>query len=133
MNMQLIKKTDKKYLAYKLNHDEFKCKCNEENCHFTLIAYRLIYAWDKVRSKWGKPLTVNSGFRCQLHNEDIGGENHSRHTIGHAIDIDTHLMEEQEEKDFIELCLAYFDIVLKYDTFIHCHIEPYFYGTETRN
>lgn len=35
------------------------------------------------------PLTINSAFRCQEHNEAVGGASQSRHLFGDAFDIST--------------------------------------------
>lgn len=44
---------------------------------------------DPVRGKWGKPITVNSGFRCPMLNKMVGGAANSQHTKGEAADITT--------------------------------------------
>lgn len=44
---------------------------------------------DPVRKIWGKPLTVNSGFRSRKLNEAIGGVKTSQHMYGMAADITT--------------------------------------------
>ena len=42
---------------------------------------------DKVRERWGKPLRVTSGFRCEKLNSAVGGVKKSHHTLGCAADI----------------------------------------------
>ena len=42
---------------------------------------------DKVRERWGKPLRVTSGFRCDKLNTAVGGVKKSHHTLGCAADI----------------------------------------------
>ena len=42
---------------------------------------------DKVRERWGKPLRVTSGFRCDELNTAVGGVKKSHHTLGCAADI----------------------------------------------
>lgn len=44
---------------------------------------------DPVRELWGKPITVNSGFRCPKLNEAVGGAVNSQHMKGEAADITT--------------------------------------------
>ena len=39
------------------------------------------------RDAWGKPLAVNSGFRCRELNEEVGGVPTSQHRLGEAADI----------------------------------------------
>ena len=40
-----------------------------------------------LRDAWGKPLAVNSGFRCRELNEEVGGMPTSQHRKGEAADI----------------------------------------------
>lgn len=44
---------------------------------------------DPVREMWGKPLTVNSGYRSPLLNKAVGGTSSSQHLRGEAADITT--------------------------------------------
>lgn len=43
---------------------------------------------DPLREAWGKPLTVNSGYRCPALNRAVGGSATSQHVRGEAADID---------------------------------------------
>lgn len=42
---------------------------------------------DPIRESYGKPITVNSGYRCLLLNRQIGSKDNSRHVLGQAADI----------------------------------------------
>ena len=42
---------------------------------------------DPLREKYGKPITVTSGYRCPSVNKAVGGEPTSQHTKGEAADI----------------------------------------------
>lgn len=42
---------------------------------------------DPLREAWGRPITVNSGYRCQELNRLVGGVETSMHTQGRAADI----------------------------------------------
>lgn len=44
---------------------------------------------DPLRQAWGKPLTVNSGYRCPALNAAVGGVGGSHHVLGMAADITT--------------------------------------------
>lgn len=44
---------------------------------------------DPLREWYGKPITVNSGYRCPRLNEAVGGVEDSQHVRGEAADIDT--------------------------------------------
>lgn len=42
---------------------------------------------DPIRAKWGKPIGVNSGYRCRELNYAVGGATNSQHLRGEAADI----------------------------------------------
>ena len=42
---------------------------------------------DPLREAWGRPIHVNSGYRCPELNRLVGGVPHSQHTLGEAADI----------------------------------------------
>lgn len=42
---------------------------------------------DPLRDAWGKPITVNSGYRCAELNRKVGGAEQSQHLRGEAADI----------------------------------------------
>lgn len=44
---------------------------------------------DPLRDAWGKPIVVNSGYRCPKLNRAVGGVARSQHTKGEAADIRT--------------------------------------------
>lgn len=44
---------------------------------------------DPIRARWGRPIYVNSGFRCGTLNTIVGGAKNSQHCSGRAADITT--------------------------------------------
>ena len=42
-----------------------------------------------LRDLYGKPITVNSGYRCEALNKRVGGARTSQHMTGQAVDITT--------------------------------------------
>ena len=42
---------------------------------------------DPLRQAWGKPIKVNSGYRCRALNKAVGGVPASQHLLGQAADI----------------------------------------------
>lgn len=42
---------------------------------------------EPARQRLGKPITVNSGYRCQVHNKTVGGVANSQHMRGEAADL----------------------------------------------
>lgn len=63
--------------------EEFSCPhCGENEIDETFL--QLL---DKARELAGVPFVINSGYRCQEHNEDVGGLPNSSHLFGVAADI----------------------------------------------
>lgn len=52
---------------------------------------------DPLREWFGKPITVNSGYRCEALNKAVGGSKTSDHMTGRAADIDTGSKEENKK------------------------------------
>ena len=53
----------------------------------TVVKRELIVMLNAIRSRYGKPIVVNSGYRSQEHNVAVGGVKNSYHTLGLAADI----------------------------------------------
>ncbi len=51
---------------------------------------------DPVRTLWGKPLLVTSGYRCEALNKAVGGVPDSQHKEGNAADITTGNAKDNE-------------------------------------
>lgn len=52
---------------------------------------------DPLREAYGKPIYVNSGFRCPKLNKEVGGKWNSEHLDGRAADIDVHSKEGNKQ------------------------------------
>ena len=68
---------------------EFACRCCGELPPFARenIEALVRNVLDPVREKLGKPIQVNSGYRCKSHNEAVGGVKGSQHLVGEAADL----------------------------------------------
>lgn len=42
---------------------------------------------DMLRTSFGGPLVITSGYRCKKYNEKIKGSKNSQHTFGRAVDV----------------------------------------------
>ena len=71
---------------------------------------------DPVRDKLGMPIVVNSGYRCERHNKDVGGVRNSQHLRGEAADI--HCEDNERLKQLI-IENGKFDQLITYPTFLH--------------
>ena len=59
---------------------------------------------DPLRRAWGKPILVNSGYRCPALNNAVGGKASSQHLRGEAADITTGSPETN--KQLYDLAIA---------------------------
>ena len=64
----------------------------------------LIELLDDVRTAWGGPLIVTSGYRCPQLNKNVGGAKTSAHLTGYAVDI---VPANNRKKEFFEFCKEY--------------------------
>lgn len=53
---------------------------------------------DNIRREYGKPIYINSGYRCNELNNAVGGTKNSDHLIGCAADITTKCGQEEDRK-----------------------------------
>ena len=62
---------------------EMRCPC----CGRGAVALALVLALEDVRSLYGRPVRITSGWRCEPHNRAVGGHPQSRHLVGCAADL----------------------------------------------
>lgn len=78
---------------------------------------------DPLREWYGKPITVNSGYRCEALNKAIGGAKSSQHMLGEAADITVGSKEENEKLfDYIKDNLE-FDQLINESDFSWVHVS----------
>lgn len=86
MAIKSYKKTDTSKLSANFKVSEFACH-GKGCCSTVKIDEKLVEFIQKIRDHFGKPVTINSGYRCSKHNKSVGGASGSRHTKGQAADI----------------------------------------------
>ena len=64
------------------DNQEFACKCCGEN----KMDENFLKQLDVARELAGVPFFINSGYRCPLHNKEVGSTS-ANHTSGKAVDI----------------------------------------------
>ena len=74
---------------------------------------------DPLRERYGKPIIVNSGYRCAKHNKAVGGASNSQHMVGEAADITAGSPEGNEKLLKILLESKNFDQLIIYPKFLH--------------
>ena len=100
---------------------EFECR---DGCAMPASARENIEALvsavlDPARERLGKPIYVNSGFRCPRHNAAVGGVHNSQHMRGEAADI--RLTEIADNAEIVSAIKenGRWDQMIVYPTFVH--------------
>ena len=100
---------------------EFACRCCGELPPFARenIEALVRNVLDPVREKLGKPIQVNSGYRCKNHNLEVGGAKGSQHLVGEAADI--RHTDGTDITDIVEAIKAngQWDQMIIYPGFVH--------------
>jgi len=79
--------------------------------------------FEPLREWYGKPIKVNSFFRCMLLNEKVGGAKNSQHAKGEAIDMSAGSKEENKKLfDWCKANLVYDQLIDEYN-FSWVHIS----------
>ena len=76
---------------------------------------------DPLREAYGRPIHVNSGYRCPRLNRLVGGSPNSQHMRGEAADIRPVVGNEADLPELARLLIdnGKFDQLIIYPTFIH--------------
>ena len=92
---------------------EFECR----HCGAVKIDPELIRRLQAMRDEIGKPLIINSGYRCPEHNRAVGGAANSQHLLGKAADMWVEGMSPDTLATHAEA--VGFGGIGIYDTFVH--------------
>lgn len=84
--MKIYTKGETVQLSPNFKTSEFHCK-GKNCCDSTLIDEKLVEWLQKIRDHFGVSVNVNSGYRCEKHNKNVGGSSSSHHMKGMAADI----------------------------------------------
>ena len=107
---------------------EFECKCG---CDMPLEVYeniiKLASQLQFLRDYTGRPITINSAYRCPEHNAKVGGSKTSQHLLGKAADITIQSLKPAEVyaliKELIDMGHLLQGGLGLYDTFVHYDIR----------
>jgi len=84
-----------------------------------------------VRDHFGKPVKINSGFRCPTLNQATGGSATSDHCKGQAVDFEIDGLPNPDVAQWIMDNLDYTQLILEFYTqgqpnsgWIHCSFDP---------
>lgn len=87
---------------------------------------KIMYILDLTRVYIGKPIYINSGYRCKKLNEMVRGVKNSMHTEGLAADFRTGFIPDIETMyNYLNIRRKEFQIkeLIKYERFIHMAVR----------
>ncbi|NLC24645.1 MAG: DUF882 domain-containing protein [Oxalobacter sp.] len=79
---------------------------------------------EEVRALFGKPVHINSGYRCPELNKAVGGVRNSAHLTGYAVDIRISGVSPKEVTRRISASDIQFDQCIDEGTWTHFSIDP---------
>lgn len=102
---------------------EFESKDGKPSPFEIVVQKELIVRLNAIRSRFGKPIIINSGYRSPEHNKAVGGVSNSQHVLGTAADI-----RPEDLKDLPELQKICDEMnphggVGYYNTFVHVDVR----------
>jgi zinc D-Ala-D-Ala carboxypeptidase len=112
-------------LSDHFSRHEFTCRGTNCCGGSSAVDDRLIQALEAFRAKVRVPLRISSGFRCLVHNREIGSTDASQHPRGYAADIRIiGGMTIQKMADVAESIEAFREGGIGlYETFIHVDVR----------
>lgn len=103
---------------------EFESKDGQPSPYGETVVHReLIVRLNAIRSRFGKPIIVNSGYRSPEHNKAVGGVKNSFHVQGLAADVRPEDLKDLPELQKIADELNPHGGVGFYNTFVHVDVR----------
>lgn len=100
--MQLSKNFSKEELTNSITAKQLGIS-NEPDENAMFYLYQLADTLQKIRDEYGKPIVVNSAYRCPSLNKAVGGAANSDHKFGCAADIRSVGATKKENKALFNL------------------------------
>jgi uncharacterized protein YcbK (DUF882 family) len=101
--------------------EEFQCSCGK--CDGGSVNDKVIVIAELIRTHFGRPVKITSGYRCESHNKEIGGTKNSQHVLGTAIDVVVKDVEAIEVYNFIDFLFPNSFGIGKYQNFTHIDVR----------
>ena len=99
---------------------EFACK---DGSDVIFISDGLVQVLQAIRSRFNKPVTINSAYRTPAYNKKVGGETYSQHQYGTAADIVVSGVRPAEVAAYAETLLIGTGGIGMYGTFTHIDVR----------
>ena len=113
-------KDGNKKLSANFRVKEFACKDGTDP---VFIDTELVSVLQKIRTHFGKPVTITSAYRTPSRNKDVGGTTYSQHLYGKAADIKISGVTPKKVADYAETLLKNYGGIGIYGTFTHIDVR----------
>lgn len=111
-----LAKDGEKYLSENFKVKEFRCQDGSDPI---FVDDDLVDIVQKVRTNFGKAVTITSAFRTASHNKKVGGATYSQHCYGMAADIKVSGVSASAVADYIETLIPNTGGIGRYSTWTH--------------
>ena len=109
-----------KKLSANFKVSEFACS---DGSDVVFISPELVEVLQKIRDHFGKPITINSGYRTVTKNKAVGGATYSQHQYGTAADITIKGVSPKIVAAYAETLLLNKGGIGIYSTFTHIDVR----------
>lgn len=99
---------------------EFACK---DGSDVVFIAPELVTVLQKIRTHFGRAVTINSAYRTPTYNRKVGGATGSQHTLGTAADIRIVGVSPKTVAKYVETIMPTKGGIGIYSTFTHVDVR----------
>ena len=113
-------KDGSKTLSTNFKVREFACSDGSDPI---FIAQELVEVLQKIRTHFGKPVTINSAYRTPTKNKQVGGATYSQHLYGTAADISIKGVSPKDVAAYAETLLPNKGGIGIYSTFTHIDVR----------
>jgi uncharacterized protein YcbK (DUF882 family) len=114
------KKDGLKKVSTNFTVNEFACN---DGSDAVFISTELSTVLQKIRSHFGKAVTINSAYRTATYNKKVGGSDYSQHLYGMAADIVVKGVSPAKVADYAETLLVNKGGIGRYNTFTHIDVR----------
>lgn len=120
VNVYSKAKDGNKKLSANFRVREFAC---QDGSDVIFVSPELISLLQKIRTHFGKAVTITSAYRTPPHNKSVGGTTYSQHQYGTAADIKVSGVSPKKVAAYAETLLVNKGGIGTYDTFTHIDVR----------
>ena len=114
------------YISKHFRQAEFTCNhCGEIHPTYPTPPTEVLEWLEIVRAHYDSPVIVNSGYRCSIHNKNVGGATSSLHLQGQAVDFRVVGVDPAKVYSFCDALIKDAGGVGKYQSFTHIDNRGY--------